>query len=86
MVADVLFWSKNVFTLIGQLSTCVHSSIFPIIYLIAKDTMLYSYYLSFRGKEGTKEAFTANGVVRNEDVVLRRARALTAFSFLLEDV
>lgn len=70
------------FTLIGQLSTCVISlSIFPIIYLIAKDTMLYSYYLSFRGKEGTKEAFTANGVERNEDVVLRRARALTAFVF-----
>ena len=52
------------YTLIGELSTCVISlSLFPIIYLVAKDTMLYS----FRGKEGTKEAFTASGVWCREE-------------------
>ena len=54
------------FTLIGQLSTVISLSIFPIIYL-AKDTILYSYSLSFRRKEGTKEAFTASGVSWREE-------------------
>ena len=43
------------FTLIGQLSTVISLSLFPIIYL-AKDTMLYSYSL-FSTKGGNKRSF-----------------------------
>lgn len=65
------------FTLIGELSTCVISlSLFPIIYLVAKDTILYLLSLFDERREQKKLSRRMVFVVeRNEEVVLLRARA-----------
>jgi len=73
----VLFWSKNVFTLIGQLSTRVISLFHSFqLYLVAKDTILYLLSLFDERREQKKLSRRMVFVVeRNEDVVLLRARA-----------
>ena len=66
------------FTLIGQLSTCAISlSLFPIIYLVAKDT-LFTLILSLFDERREQKKLSRRMVFvveRNEDVVLLRARA-----------
>ena len=66
------------FTLIGQLSTCAISlSLFPIIYLVAKDT-LFTLILSLFDERREQKKLSRRMVFvveRNEEVVLLRARA-----------
>ena len=88
MVVDVSFFGAKT---CSHYWTVEHSrdislSLFPIIYLVAKDTILYLLSLFDERREQKKLSRRMVFVVeRNEDVVLLRARARPkAFARLME--